>query len=210
MTRDLHGEQAIRLGRAYQHAWVKDIPQSVRWDWETCCYMLSIAKSKMKPAVVGDSIVYSARKSSTHWTLGQGVAAITMLDKGIVTGGVTTGRDEDGRPWMRARISNWAGLSKEQLWRYDRALTALACGDWKPFYKMPPLNVLTPVLKPFVPETEVRLWYVMAGTTPTVCLDSAIVVSHEQQAIIDGAKHLLRKFEQAGGLERWHTARVVE
>lgn len=206
--RDLHGEQAIRLGRAYQQRWAIQAPASIKWDWEQALYLLSVAKQKSKPRVVGESIVYDWRKSSTHWTLADGFGSVTMLDKGIVTGGVSTGRDEYKRPWIMVRIGNWHSLSDEQVWRYDRAITSLACGDWRCFYKLPPINVLSRILCPFVPDTEVRLWYVMAGDTPTMALDSSIVVSHEKQAIIDGAKHLLRKFEQAGGMEKWHLSIV--
>lgn len=206
--RDLHGEQAIRLGRAYQQAWATSAPQSIKWDWEQAVYLLSVAKQKSKPRVVGDSIVYDWRKSSTHWTLADGHASVTMLDKRVVTGGVSTGRDEYQKPWLMVRIKDWQSLGEEQIWRYDRAITSLSCGDWRCFYKMPPLNVLTRILAPFVPATEIRLWYVMAGSTPTLALDSAIVVSHEHQAVVDGAKHLLRKFERAGGLEKWHLSIV--
>lgn len=200
---DLHGEQAIRLGRAYQQKWALDAPKSIRWDWEQACYLLSIARQKLKPRVEGDSIVYDSRKSSTHWTLANGVARVTMLDKGIITGGVSTGRDEHRSPWIMVRMQGWGSMSQDQIWRYDRAITSLSCGDWRCFYKLPPLNVLSDVLRP-LPDTEIRLWYVMAGSTPTLSLDSAIVLPREQQAVVDNASHLLRRFEQAGGLEKWH------
>lgn len=203
-ARDLHGEQAIRLGRAFQQAWATQAPQSIKWNWEQAAYLLSVCKQKSKPRIVGESIVYDWRKSSTHWVLADGYASVTMFDKRAVAGCVSTGRDEYQKPWLMVRIGNWRSLSSEQVWRYDRAITSLSCGDWRCFYKMPPLNVLSRILGPHVPETEVRLWYVMAGNTPTLSLDSAVVVQSEQQAAVDAAKDLLRKFERAGGFEKWH------
>lgn len=203
--RDLHGEQAIRLGRAYQHAWATQAPQSIKWNWEQAVYLLSVAKQKSKPKVVGESIVYDWRKSSTHWTLADGFGSVTMFDKGVVTGGVSTGRDERGQPWIMASIGNWRSLGDEQLWRYDRAITSLSCGDWRCFYTLPPLNVLTPVLREFLPDFEVRLWFVMAGDTPTIELDQGRAqLPADKLSTVDGAKQLLRRFERAGGFEKWH------
>lgn len=203
--RDLHGEQAIRLGRAYQQAWAVQAPASVRWDWEQAVYLLSVAKQKGKPRVAGESIVYDSRKSNTHWTLADGSATVTMFDKGIVTGGVATGRDERGSPWLMVSVGNWRSLSDEQIWRYDRAITSLSCGDWRCFYKMPPLNVLSSVLRETLPDCEVRLWFVMAGDTPTIELDQGrAVLPADKLSTVDGAKQLLRKFERAGGFEKWH------
>lgn len=207
-ARDLAGETCIRLARAYQHAWAKNIPANVPWNWKTAEYFINIAKQKTKPRVGDGLIVFDSRKSSTHWKMGEGRAQVTMLDKGAITGGVSTGRDEAGKPWMLVRIHDWSSLGQEQVWRYDRALTSLACGDWRVFYQLPPLSVLGPVLGSRVPSVDVRLWFVMAGEKPTISLESSLVASPEVYAAVESAEELLRKFEKAGGFEKWHLAKV--
>ena len=206
VPQDTIGRVAIRLGRAYQHPWARSITSSAVWDWQTCVEAIKASTSKNKPEVRDNSsVLWGHNGSSTTWELRPSRVALFFHDKGTATdnaGNIQLSEDSAGNPAIRIFLERWRGMSRQNLWRFDRAATSFSCDRWKVFYKMPPLTVIQEALDGDVPEVPVIVWFVVDSQgRPTM------YVAPKEEEHADEVAPFARRIAdmtRQGLVENWH------
>ena len=206
VPQDTIGRIAIRLGRAFQHPWTKSIDSSAVWDWETAKAAIESATSKNRPAIQnGCAVSWGHSGSSTTWELRPSRCALFFRDKGTLNdnaGNVQLSEDSAGNPAIRVFFERLAGMSPENLWRFDRAVTSFSCDRWRVFYKMPPVTLLQDVLGDDTPTVPCIFWYVVdSAGRPTM----HVVAKEEEHADdVRPAAQKLARLTSQGLIDNWH------
>lgn len=153
------GRIAIRLGRAYNHAWAKAIPSDARWDWETARDYIAHARSKRPPAVLGDTIRFEHDDSATSWTVAPTLVRVVSSDAREGVQSVVEADIPGGTPRVTVTLPSFASMKESAIWRADRALTSVCGGPWQPLHRLTPLVVIARALPEYIPTEPVRLLY---------------------------------------------------
>ena len=156
---DTIGRIAIRLGRAYNHAWAKAIPSDAKWNWETARDYISHARSKRPPAVLGDAIRFEHDDSATSWTVAPTLVRVVSSDAREGVQSVVEADLPGGTPRVTVTLTNFAAMKEAAIWRADRALTSVCGGPWQPLHRLTPLVVIARALPEYIPPTPARLTY---------------------------------------------------
>ena len=156
---DTVGRIAIRLGRAYNHAWAKAIPSDAKWNWETARDYISHARSKRPPAVLGDTIRFEHDDSATSWTVAPTLVRVVSSDAREGVQSVVEADLPGGTPRVTVTLTSFAAMKEAAIWRADRALTSVCGGPWRPLHRLTPLVVIARALPEYIPTEPVRLLY---------------------------------------------------
>lgn len=156
---DLIGRLAIRLGRAFKHKWATEIPRDTIWNWSTATQALASARSPKAPYVDDEgTIVYDT--GSTHWVLSTEYVAVECNDKEKGPRCRIDARiDETFGPVLEVWLASLAGFDHFELSRFDRCLTSLSEGPWKPLHRLTPLAVIVQALPEYLPTEPASLVY---------------------------------------------------
>lgn len=207
---DVLGRMAIRLGRAYNHSWAKEIPKSVPWSWDMCKYYVGLSSAR-RPFIddARDTITYD--HSNSHWLFSPERVEVTMKNRheSEFVGFVRLYTDALGRPVLHVRLENWAKLSDGQLWRVDRAVTSLSCGPWAKLYSLPPVAVLGKALAKHLPDFPVNLLYTLSGDEPVIEV-AGLHIGAEQREKFEAFDTAFKKFADVDGFRRWERIQVKE
>lgn len=157
---DLVGRLAIRLGRAFRHKWALDIQRDTIWNWSTAEQALASARSPKAPHVDDEgTIVYDT--GSTRWVLSTEYVAVECNDKKEGPRCRIDARiDETFGPVLEVWLASLADFEERELWRFDRCLTSLSEGPWKPLHRLTPLAVIVQALPEYLPTGPSTLVYV--------------------------------------------------
>ena len=160
ISSDLVGRLAIRLGRAFRHKWALDIPRDTIWNWSTATQALASARSPKAPHVDDEgTIVYDT--GSTRWVLSTEYVAVECNDKEKGPRCRIDARiDETFGPVLEVWLASLADFEERELWRFDRCLTSLSEGPWKPLHRLTPLIVIVQALPEYLPVGASTLVYV--------------------------------------------------
>lgn len=207
---DILARMAIRLGRAFNHSWAKDIPKSVPWSWDMASYYADIAKASRKPVFDAKQVEITYDHSNSHWLLSQNKIEISFYNRkhSEYQGFVRLGLDALGSHFVHARVEDWSGMTEAQVWRMDRAINSLSTGHWASLYSLPPLAILTKILPS--PKAPVNLYY-RTGSDNIPTMDaSGLHVGEEEREAWYAFDEAFRKFKESGGLKRWDRIVVKE
>ena len=160
ISQDLVGRLAIRLGRAFRHKWALDIPRDTIWNWSTATRALTSARSTKAPHVDDEgTIVYDT--GSTRWVLSTEYVAVECNDKEKGPRCRIDARiDETFGPVLDVWLASLASFEERELWRFDRGITSLSEGPWKPLHRLTPLVVIVQALPEYLPVGASTLAYV--------------------------------------------------
>ena len=156
---DLIGRLAIRLGRAFRHKWALDIPRDTIWNWSTATHALASARSPKAPHVDDEgTIVYDT--GSTRWVLSTEYVAVECNDKEKGPRCRIDARiDETFGPVLEVWLASLAGFDHFELSRFDKVITSLSEGPWKPLHRLTPLAVIVQALPEYMPTEPSTLIY---------------------------------------------------
>jgi hypothetical protein len=203
VDQDILARMAIRLGRAFNHSWAKDIPKSVPWSWDMASYYADISKAARKPVFDPKQVEITYDHSNSHWLFSQTKVEVEFYNRhhSEFQGFVRLGLDALGSHYVHARVEDWTGMTDAQVWRMDRAINSLSTGPWASLYSLPPLAVLTKVLP--APKAPVNLYY-RTGSDGTATMDlSSVHVGEEERMAFVALDKAFTKFKAEGGLTRW-------
>ena len=156
---DLVGRLAIRLGRAFRHKWALDIPRDAVWDWTTAQRAVRSATNRTVPRIDGYDVAYHG--GQTHWLLTPGSVVVHCDDRELGTRARIEARvDETLGPVLEVWLASLSGFDHFELSRFDRVITSLSEGPWKPLHRLTPLAVIVQALPEYLPVGESTLVYV--------------------------------------------------
>lgn len=162
ISQDIVGRITIRLCRALNHKWAKDLGRDEIWNWATAKRAIEGATSQRAPRVEGDAVVYDTFASSTQFRFSPREVRVTFFDRQQDSGPVGLVEaivDADLGPAIIVESSSLAALSEASVWRYDRALTSVSCGPWIDLYRLTPIGVILHALPEYIPAEPSRLVY---------------------------------------------------
>lgn len=155
---DLIGRLAIRLGRAFRHKWALDIPRDAVWDWNTTQRAIRAATNKTVPKLDGYDVAYHG--GQTHWLLTPDAVVVHCHDRELGPRARIEARvDETFGPVLEVWLASLAGLDHFELSRFDKVITSLSEGPWKPLHRLTPLAVIVQALPEYLPTEPSTLVY---------------------------------------------------
>lgn len=155
---DLIGRLAIRLGRAFRHKWATEIPRDAVWDWSTAQRAIRAATNKTVPKIDGCDLTYNV--GQTHWLLTPDDIVVHCDDRELGTRARIEARvDETFGPVLEVWLASLAGFDHFELSRFDRVITSLSEGPWKPLHRLTPLAVIVQALPEYLPTEPSTLVY---------------------------------------------------
>lgn len=156
---DLVGRLAIRLGRAFKHKWATEIPRDAVWNWLTAEKAIRAATNKTVPKIDGFDLTYNV--GQTHWLLTPDDIVVRCDDRDLGTRARVEARvDETLGPVLEVWLASLAGFDEFELSRFDRCLTSLSEGPWKPLHRLTPIAVIVQALPEYLPVEPSMLVYV--------------------------------------------------
>lgn len=210
VDQDILARMAIRLGRAFNHTWAKEIPKTVPWSWDMGSYYADISKASRKPVFDPKQSEITYDHSNSHWLLSQHKVEIDFYNRrhSEFQGFVRLGLDAFGSRYVHARVEAWGNMSDAQVWRMDRAINSLSTGPWASLYSLPPLAVLTKVLP--APKAPVNLYYRTKDDGSATMDLSSVHVGEDERSAFETLDAAFRKFKDQGGLTRWDRIAVKD
>jgi hypothetical protein len=199
------GAVALRLGRAFNQAWAVGAPKGVPWNWRLAAYYARNSGTSRKPVVDDTNVEFRHQPRGMRWCLNQRAVRVEFADKRDCGGSLVATVSELFQPAILLRLDNWAGMSPDQVRRFDQAMGAVSTGPWKAFYPMPPLSVLGEVVGD-LPDYPVTLAYMFVGSDPT--LFAVCDFSGEKKTECSQLGERVRALVDDGLLKRWHRLRV--
>lgn len=155
---DLIGRLAIRLGRAFRHKWATEIPRDAVWNWLTAEKAIRAATNKTVPKLDGYDVTYNI--GQTHWLLTPDVVVVHCDDRELGTRARIEARvDETFGPVLDVWLASLAGFDHFELSRFDKVITSLSEGPWKPLHRLTPLAVIVQALPEYLPTEPSTLVY---------------------------------------------------
>jgi hypothetical protein len=205
---DTLGRMAIRLGRAYNQAWAKDMAKSVPWNWDMAKYYVEICKSSRLPTLDESRVAITYDDSSTHWTLSQEKVEVNFFDRkrGAYVGHARCEVDALGAPVISVRVDHPRSMMQGGLWRVDKAVTSLSVERWQPLYSLPPIQVLFELLgAEAIPKCPITLFYRVGRDGPTIDIAGTPVDQEEREsfAVFDAA---FKRLKDRGVMSKWERA----
>lgn len=178
IDKDLQARLAIRLGHAYKHAWPDHVTQ--QWNWHNMRSALDTSMSQRLPRMTEEAGI-SYRHSSSEWLINDAGATLVFFRK-----------EEDTKPRIVSvvttngetiRANLLSELHESDVWRIDKAITALSEGPWKGLLTLPPLSVLLRAVSRWMPSVNVAFIYA-DGNVEASLLDQPGDISGLQAAIL--------------------------
>ena len=155
---DLIGRLAIRLGRAFKHKWATEIPRDAVWDWNTAQRAIRSATNRTVPKLDGFDMTYNV--GQTHWLLTPDDIVVHCDDRELGTRARIEARvDETLGPVLEVWLASLAGFDHFELSRFDKVITSLSEGPWKPLHRLTPLAVIVQALPEYLPTEPSTLVY---------------------------------------------------
>lgn len=155
---DLIGRLAIRLGRAFRHKWATEIPRDAIWNWLTAEKAIRAATNKTVPKLDGFDVTYNV--GQTHWLLTPDAVVVHCDDRDLGTRARIEARvDETFGPVLEVWLASLAGFDHFELSRFDKVITSLSEGPWKPLHRLTPLAVIVQALPEYLPTEPSTLVY---------------------------------------------------
>lgn len=155
---DLIGRLAIRLGRAFKHKWATEIPRDAVWNWLTAEKAIRATTNKTVPKLDGYDLTYNV--GQTHWLLTPDDIVVRCDDRELGTRCRVEARvDETLGPVLEVWLASLAGFDHFELSRFDRVITSLSEGPWKPLHRLTPLAVIVQALPEYLPTEASSLVY---------------------------------------------------
>ena len=155
---DLIGRLAIRLGRAFRHKWATEIPRDAIWNWLTAEKAIRAATNKTVPKLDGYDVTYNV--GQTHWLLTPDAVVVHCDDRELGTRARIEARvDETFGPVLEVWLASLAGFDHFELSRFDKVITSLSEGPWKPLHRLTPLAVIVQALPEYLPTEPSTLVY---------------------------------------------------
>lgn len=155
---DLIGRLAIRLGRAFRHKWATEIPRDAIWNWLTAEKAIRAATNKTVPKLDGFDVTYNV--GQTHWLLTPDAVVVHCDDRELGTRARIEARvDETFGPVLEVWLASLAGFDHFELSRFDKVITSLSEGPWKPLHRLTPLAVIVQALPEYLPTEPSTLVY---------------------------------------------------
>lgn len=193
IDKDLQARLAIRLGHAYKHAWPDHVTQG--WNWNNMRSALDTSMSQRLPRMTEEAGI-SYRHSSSEWLINDAGATLVFFRK-----------EEDTKPLIVSvvvtdgetiRVNLLSDVRESDVWRIDRAITALSEGPWRHLLPLPPLDVLLRAVRRWMPSVNVAFVY-SDGKVEASLLD--------QPGDISGLQSALIRLETSGWFRTWNRAR---
>ena len=155
---DLIGRLAIRLGRAFRHKWATEIPRDAVWNWFTAEKAIRSATNRTVPNLDGYDLTYNV--GQTHWLLTPDDIVVRCDDRELGTRCRVEARvDETLGPVLEVWLASLSGFDHFELGRFDKVLTSLSEGPWKPLHRLTPLAVIVQALPEYLPTEPSMLVY---------------------------------------------------
>lgn len=155
---DLIGRLAIRLGRAFRHKWATEIPRDAVWNWLTAEKAIRSATNRTVPKLDGFDVAYYG--GQTHWLLTPDAVVVHCDDRELGTRARIEARvDETFGPVLEVWLASLAGFDHFELSRFDKVITSLSEGPWKPLHRLTPLAVIVQALPEYLPTEPSTLVY---------------------------------------------------
>lgn len=155
---DLIGRLAIRLGRAFKHKWATEIPRDAVWNWLTAEKAIRAATNRTVPKLDGFDVTYNV--GQTHWLLTPDDIVVCCDDRELGTRARIEARvDETLGPVLEVWLASLAGFDHFELSRFDRVITSLSEGPWKPLHKLTPIAVIVQAFPEYLPTEPSTLIY---------------------------------------------------
>lgn len=155
---DLVGRLAIRLGRAFKHKWATEIPRDAVWNWLTAEKAIRAATNRTVPKLDGYDVTYNV--GQTHWLLTPDAVVVHCDDRELGTRARIEARvDETFGPVLEVWLASLAGFDHFELSRFDKVITSLSEGPWKPLHRLTPLAVIVQALPEYLPTEPSTLVY---------------------------------------------------
>ena len=155
---DLIGRLAIRLGRAFRHKWATEIPRDAVWNWLTAEKAIRSATNKTVPKIDGYDLTYNV--GQTHWLLTPDDIVVRCDDRELGTRARIEARvDETFGAVLEVWLASLAGFDHFELSRFDKVITSLSEGPWKPLHRLTPLAVIVQALPEYLPTEPSTLVY---------------------------------------------------
>lgn len=155
---DLIGRLAIRLGRAFKHKWATEIPRDAVWNWLTAEKAIRAATNKTVPKLDGYDVTYNV--GQTRWLLTPDAVVVHCDDRELGTRARIEARvDETFGPVLEVWLASLAGFDHFELSRFDKVITSLSEGPWKPLHRLTPLAVIVQALPEYLPTEPSTLVY---------------------------------------------------
>jgi len=156
---DIIGRLAIRLGRAFRHKWATEIPRDAIWNWLTAEKAIRSATNKTVPKLDGYDLAYNV--GQTHWLLTPDTIVVRCDDRELGTRARVEARvDETLGPVLEVWLATLAGFDEFELSRFDKVITSLSEGPWKPLHRLTPIAVIVQALPEYLPTEPSTLVYV--------------------------------------------------
>lgn len=155
---DLIGRIAIRLGRAFRHKWATEIPRDAVWNWLTAEKAIRATTNKTVPKLDGYDLTYNV--GQTHWLLTPDDIVVRCDDRELGTRCRVEARvDETLGPVLEVWLASLAGFDEFELSRFDKVITSLSEGPWKPLHRLPPIRLVVQAFPEYLPTEASSLVY---------------------------------------------------